>query len=75
MKLQVKMTMIEEVDDEMDLKKELIFTTCDNDTDVNVRIYDEDTSDDVEINVSKHDLKKILTILNSSSNDLDMADK
>lgn len=63
MKIQIKMTMIEEIDDEMDLRKELVFTALDSDSSINVRIFDEDTSEDVEINVSKCELKKVLTLL------------
>lgn len=54
----------EEMDDEMDLKKELTFTTCDDDSNVNVHIYDEDTSEAMEINVSRLELMKILSMLN-----------
>jgi len=62
MRLQVKMTMIEEIDEEMGLKKELTFTQT-NEDNVAVCIYDEDTSDSTEINVSKNDLIKTLTVL------------
>ncbi len=62
MRLQVKMTMIEEIDEEMGLKKELTFTQTYEDN-IAVCIYDEDTSDSTEINVSKNDLIKALTVL------------
>lgn len=66
MQIQIKITTIEhdEDDGEIELRKELIFSNLDNDA-IQVRIFDEDTSEDVEISVSKHDLIKAITLITS----------
>jgi hypothetical protein len=61
--VQIQIKMTEEIDDEIGLRKQIIFTTLKDDS-ITVRIIDEDTSEDIEINVPKSDLIKALNALN-----------